>query len=497
MRQLPALQTYQPNYLGFAQAMDQKQQRTKEQNYLDTTREQAATEHTEDRNYLINQREGQAEEAGYVREARAIGKALQAGNTEQANQIYKSLGGKSEAGISILGKDVSIDYEDSVFTGPASVVAELVDQVSQAPQHMKNPQTWKWFASKGGSIKLKEAKAPITKVFQEGRNKITKQWNPKKKTWEQVASGAMDKPGTGIGSANYSPSPLRKLMQERQSLLDQGYPIEHPDVKAYNNKITGVDVDAENMTGDEVNFWGENYNLTGKFPILGRGKAAAKVRMSIAKSAARLAMGADEDGVPDIPGKTPAEAALDTVSKQADTKSIQGSLNFLDKQLSSMGSFVTNLNSQVDKVRELSKDLKTYDTRLFNIPLRTLRGKILGSPLQAKYDLYLTEIEAEIGKLATGATGSVAELSQGAQEKWAKIHDKNLSVKDMLQLLEETKHAANYRIESVRAQLNRTRTRMKTRAYGAGTKPTPIGEIEALQPGDIFVGPDGKKYRKK
>jgi len=262
-------------------------------------------------------------------------------------------------------------------------------------------------------------------------------------------------------SKEFSPSPLKKLINERQGYIDDGLDPSDPIVKAYDAKISGTDIDLEEMTQEEIDTWGAFMAVGGKLPSLGRGKQATKIRGKIAKSAAQYALGAKEDGITDDPKKTPAEAALSMLGEQADTKSIQGAQNFLDKQLSSMGSFVTNLNSQVDKVAELSKDLKTFDTRLLNIPLRTLRGRIKGSPLQAKYDMYLSEIESEIGKLATGSTGSVAELSASAQEKWSKIHDKNLSVSDMLDLLSETKEAANFRQRSVQLELDKARSRMR------------------------------------
>ena len=284
------------------------------------------------------------------------------------------------------------------------------------------------------------------------------------------------------GAKTYSPSPLKKLMDERQALVDTGLDLNDPKVKAYDSKITGVDIDMEDMSKDEVDTFGAYFNATGKLPSLGRGKQSTKIRMAIAKSAARQALGADIDGVPDgTPSQTPSDAAFSMISSQADTKAIQGSLNFLDKQVSSMGSFVTNLNSQVDKVGELAKDLKTFDASLMNKPLRYVRGKLKGSDLQAKYDMYLAEIESEIGKLATGSTGSVAELSASAQEKWATIHDKNLSVTKMLSLLEETKAAANFRLESVQGQLDKTRSRMKNRDQVPNTgQPTQTGKIKFL-----------------
>lgn len=301
-----------------------------------------------------------------------------------------------------------------------------------------------------------------------------------------------------VDKEKYAPSNLKKLIDERSDFLEQGLTEDHPVIKAYDQKITGMDVDIEKMTPEEIDMWGSWVNLTGKTPSVGRGKQATAIRVAILKSAARQSLGADEAGVPEDPTRTPAEAALDVVATTADTKAMQGSLNFLDKQLSSMGSFVTNLESQVGKVEDLSKDLETFNTRLLNVPLRTLRSKLLGSPLQAKYDMYLTEIESEIGKLATGSTASIAELSVSAQDKWHKIHDKNLSVKDMLELLKETKNAARFRLESVDKQLQKTRERLRTRAVPgqqvSGALPEGATLIGTSGGKNVYRTPDGRQF---
>ena len=131
--------------------------------------------------------------------------------------------------------------------------------------------------------------------------------------------------------------------------------------------------------------------------------------------------------------------------------------------------------------------------------------------------MYLKEISNEIGKLASGSTASVAELSVGAQEKWDAIHDPAMPVKEMLDLLEETKAAASYRIDSVQRQMSKTRERMRTRDYstfeGEGeTKPshkpaveqtaTPVEDIKAMKSGETFWATDPatgelKQYRKR
>jgi hypothetical protein len=164
---------------------------------------------------------------------------------------------------------------------------------------------------------------------------------------------------------------------------------------------------------------------------------------------------------------------VDYQANAADNAGFKSSITQQQKQIGAMGSFVKNMDAQIGKVAELSKDLSTFDTRLLNIPLRAVRGRIAGSPQQAKYDMYLAEIESEIGKLATGSASSVAELSVGAQQKWAKIHDKNLSIKDMLSLLQETSAAGKLRMKSVEDQLSETRKKQRTR--GGPQTSDPLG----------------------
>lgn len=157
---------------------------------------------------------------------------------------------------------------------------------------------------------------------------------------------------------------------------------------------------------------------------------------------------------------------VDYAANKADNAAFSSSITQQQKQLGSMGSFVKNMDAQINKVGELSKKLSTFDTRLLNVPLRAARGRIAGSADQAKYDMYLTEIESEIGKLATGSSASVSELSVSAQEKWDKIHDKNLSIKDMLELLKETREAGKLRMKSVEDQLAETRAQQRNRGKG-------------------------------
>lgn len=165
---------------------------------------------------------------------------------------------------------------------------------------------------------------------------------------------------------------------------------------------------------------------------------------------------------------------VDYEALTADNKALTSSITQQEKVIGAMGSFVKNIEKQVNRVKELAPKVASFDARLLNVPLNWFLTRVAGTPERNIYDMYITEIENEIGKLATGSSASIAELSTSAQEKWAKIHDKSLSVNDMIKLLEESSHAGKMRMESAEEQIAETRQRMRNRP-----KPTPkAGTVE-------------------
>jgi hypothetical protein len=169
--------------------------------------------------------------------------------------------------------------------------------------------------------------------------------------------------------------------------------------------------------------------------------------------------------------KTP---GMSFAGKAADIGAGTKSLANQTKVRDMMGSFVRNMDTQAERLRVIAGDVQRYDSRLLNVPLVKWRTMVAGSPMESKVDMYVSEISAEIAKLSTGSSASVAELTQSAREKWDKIHDKNLSMKDLLDLIGEVQHAGKIRMDSANAQIEETRARMRS---GDSDKPkgTPKG----------------------
>jgi len=137
--------------------------------------------------------------------------------------------------------------------------------------------------------------------------------------------------------------------------------------------------------------------------------------------------------------------------------SIKTSLSQQQKQRGMMGSFVKNLNKQIDRIDEVMKDvISRVGIRAVDLPKRELIRRFKGSGYENVLEAYMLEISNEIGKLSTGSAASIRELSTDAQERWAKIHDPNLSLKELKKILDETRLMANMRIDSTDEEIEET-----------------------------------------
>lgn len=136
---------------------------------------------------------------------------------------------------------------------------------------------------------------------------------------------------------------------------------------------------------------------------------------------------------------------------------IKSSLGQQQKQRGMMGSFVKNINKQLTRVDTVMKDvISRVGVRAVDLPLREFKIRFVGSGHEQVLNAYLIEISNEIGKLSTGSAASIRELSTDAQERWAKIHDPNLSLKELKKILDETQTMANMRLDSTDEEIEET-----------------------------------------
>jgi len=105
------------------------------------------------------------------------------------------------------------------------------------------------------------------------------------------------------------------------------------------------------------------------------------------------------------------------------------------------------------------------------MPIVALRRTAAGSGDEASVASYLIEISNEIGKLSTGSSASIRELSESAQERWNNIHDPKLTFEDMMKILRTTKVQANDRLRSAEIAMDVTRSAIER--LGNPPEPTP------------------------
>jgi hypothetical protein len=160
----------------------------------------------------------------------------------------------------------------------------------------------------------------------------------------------------------------------------------------------------------------------------------------------------------------------DVVAQRAEVDALTKSQANQEKVRGMMGGFVRNINKQVDRVDQIGQDLVSrVGVRALDLPIRELKTRFAGSGQERVLESYLMEISNEIGKLSTGSSASIAELSAEAQKRWSGVHDPNLSINELKKILDATREQANMRITSSDEELKYTRERL------GGGKNNPAG----------------------
>ena len=183
-------------------------------------------------------------------------------------------------------------------------------------------------------------------------------------------------------------------------------------------------------------------------------------------------------------GFKPGDIAL----MQSDYRAGDMSLKNMAKQEAPMSAFVGNINKQIDKVQQLYSNNDRTGIRLLDKPIRDLKVLAVGSGDEAVKASYLLEISNEIGKLSSGASGSVQQLSDSAKEDWKKVHDVNLSLGEIMKVVNATRDQANMRMSSWREAKQEVRSMLSgIGSQGGGETPGPAQY-------DSMIESSAKKY---
>lgn len=165
------------------------------------------------------------------------------------------------------------------------------------------------------------------------------------------------------------------------------------------------------------------------------------------------------------------EPDFNFLQPRAIVKSLNSSLLQQQKNRGMMGSFVKNINGQVDKLEARSRDIiKRVGIRALDVPWRELNVRFIGSGHEQVFAAYMKEISAEIAKLAQGSAASIAQLPEENRKEWEKIHDVNLSMKELMIVFNGTREMANVRLQSVDDEIAETIDKLgNVRGKRAGT----------------------------
>ena len=227
--------------------------------------------------------------------------------------------------------------------------------------------------------------------------------------------------------------------------------------KPLGNKLIGGE---PSLDASGIELAAAEFLRTNKMPALGMRNSAN--RIAIIARAGRMAkeMGLDPAAVPSL---------------RQEYSALGKSLANQQKIYNMMGSFVRNMDQQISRVKKIGDDLvNRVGTRALDLPLRELKTRFKGSGNEAILEAYTVEISNEIGKLSTGSAASVRELSVDAQERWAKIHDPNLSLGELIKVLDETKHMGAMRMKGAKDEIESTKYTMEE-IWQAPSAPIPAG----------------------
>lgn len=261
-----------------------------------------------------------------------------------------------------------------------------------------------------------EAKAPQTRRIERDGFIVTEEWDAASGAWKEIARSPKWNPKTGtVGGGTGGGS-------------------------------TSVGNGESPLNSDAIQLASAEFLKTGKMPALGMRNGSNRTLIINGAAAMAKERGIDPYNVPAL---------------RYEFSALGKSLNNQQKIYNMMGGFVRNLNKQVDRVSDIHGDLvNRLGTRALDVPIRQLKMRFKGSGNEAILEAYMTEISNEIGKLSTGSSASIAELSVGAQERWSKIHDPNLSMNELLKILTETKDMGAMRIDSSREEIFSTKGAM-------------------------------------
>lgn len=152
----------------------------------------------------------------------------------------------------------------------------------------------------------------------------------------------------------------------------------------------------------------------------------------------------------------------DVMDERANIKS----LNDLAKRETLIGTFTHRIDATSDVVIKLAQKYRNTNSRLLNIPINSLSGMMGSGDLQA-LKLALKSLSNEVAKVESGSLG-IAEVSVEQSKYMERVHDPNLSLNDMLKVINTGKALGKTNMDSIRKQRQELKGRIQSGGEGEG-----------------------------
>jgi len=196
-----------------------------------------------------------------------------------------------------------------------------------------------------------------------------------------------------------------------------------------------------------LDFMVSKYETDGQIPPFGMGSVGAKQRKEFFDKAAQRA-------------KERGGTGADQSVRTAEFKANQSTLSDLTKREQIIKSFDVRINKTSDEVLiPLIKEWDLQNPRFANWTVNEL-AKIMGSGKLASLKLALNSVSNEVGKVEFNALGMV-QLSDSASKVMNSIHDENMKVKDLLEVVETSRKLGKTGSEAISGQRKELLGRIK------------------------------------
>lgn len=356
------------------------------------------------------------------------------GSSAQMGKAYEEIvGEKASFEIGADEKSVSVILSDGYkLSGPRDVVSEGVEAMAKNPEYIKNPKTWRYLVSNGVTIESPQKEKSEYKTY----------WGPSGMPHTIDISRE-------VPPENWSDKPPEKEKTRNKEQLTADALKGDPEAKAILDEMI-----KQSESQGEASARGKLKGLFGSIDIEGTAQRIIDGKEILDNVHNTFGVPIQEVVRAKVLEKEP---EFNFTQPRAIYNSLKSSLAQQQKNRGAMGSFVGNINGQIEKLDIRFKDIiKRVGVRGLDVPLRELNTRFIGSGHENVLAAYMKEISAEINKLSQGSTASVAQLPEQSRKEWERIHDVNLPLREIRKVLEGTREMANIRLNSVDQEIDLT-----------------------------------------